>query len=332
MKKPTSTARPRETQASPAAIPSSGGSSVRAYLQLIRAPNVFTALADVMMGYLFTHPGASPLRPAGQFAALAVASCLLYMAGMVLNDLFDLRVDAAERPGRPIPSGRVSLATARGLGWGLLVAGVATAWGASFFFGGWRAGLVGSALAVCVVAYDAILKRTPLGPLAMGGCRFFNVLLGMSLAVAGDGTSAPWTAANWLVAAGVGVYIVGVTWFARREAALSGRVPLAAATVVMFVGVGLLAWLPDWDNRVGLPPQRWFLFWAIIGALIGWRCVRAIATPSPAFVQSAVKQCILSLIVLDAAVVAAVHTPMWGVMVLLLVVPAMFLGRWIYST
>ena len=30
-------------------------SKLRAYLELFRLPNVFTSIADVMMGYLFTH-------------------------------------------------------------------------------------------------------------------------------------------------------------------------------------------------------------------------------------------------------------------------------------
>ena len=76
-----------------------------AWLQLVRLPNVFTAAADVAMGYLVTH---DTLRPATHFALLAAASCLLYLSGMVLNDVFDADADARERPERPIPSGRVA--------------------------------------------------------------------------------------------------------------------------------------------------------------------------------------------------------------------------------
>ena len=71
-------------------------------------------------------------------------------------------------------------------------------------------GLRCNVLALLIYAYDCILKRTP-GPLAMGGCRFLNVLLGMSA------SPQPWTAANYLVAAGIGIYIVGITWFAAEK-------------------------------------------------------------------------------------------------------------------
>lgn len=76
----------------------------RAYLQLMRFPAVFTALADICLGFLLTH---STLAPAADFALLAIGSSGLYLAGMVFNDFFDRHLDARERPGRPIPSGRI---------------------------------------------------------------------------------------------------------------------------------------------------------------------------------------------------------------------------------
>ena len=78
---------------------------MRAYLQLVRVPNVFTAMADILLGFLLTH---ERLEPWPQFALLLGASCLFYMAGMALNDLADVKIDREQRPDRPIASGRVS--------------------------------------------------------------------------------------------------------------------------------------------------------------------------------------------------------------------------------
>lgn len=305
------------------------GGKLRAYLELFRLPNVFTALADVMMGFLIVRGG---LEPVGAFLMLAAASAFLYIAGMVLNDVYDVEVDARERPFRPIPSGRISLVWARMLGYEFLVIGAGLGWLAALAGGSLRSGVVATALAVCVWLYDRVLKKTFLGPLAMGACRFLNVLLGMSAAVA------PWDAGHWTIAAGIGLYIVGVTWFARTEARESSRFALALATAVMMAGIGMLAWFPsvaEWPIRV--PEGRWSFFWTMIAVLIGWRCVRAVITPTPSLVQTAVKQCILSLIMLDAAVTFAVLGSTgpglpWAVVILLLLLPTMFLGRWIYST
>src|SRR5919106_4360552 len=123
-----------------------------------------------MMGYLVTHGN---LRPPLQFALLVVASCLLYLSGMVLNDVFDADVDARERPERPIPSGRIALRPAAGAGWGLWFSGLFVAWFASILASDWRPGVVGTTVAVFIILYDRVLKHTPIAPLVMGACRGF---------------------------------------------------------------------------------------------------------------------------------------------------------------
>jgi 4-hydroxybenzoate polyprenyltransferase len=288
-------------------------------------------MADVVMGFLFTH-AALGRGDVGIFALLLAASTLLYAAGVVLNDVFDFAADARDRPERPLPSGRISRSVARWLGWELLALGVALAWVAAFFAGDLRPGVVGTVLAACVVLYDAALKRTPLGPPTMGACRLLNVLLGMSAA------AGPWHDEHWLVAASVGTYVAGVTWLARTEAGRSSRWHLAPATVVILVGIGLLWLVPhrcDPDHIVPIlrqQPGRWTLLIAVLAALIGFRCLRAVIEPVPYRVQWAVKQCILSLVILDAAACFVVRGIPGAVMVLALLVPTVALGWWIEST
>ena len=65
---------------------------------------------------------------------------------------------------------------------------------------------------------------------------------------------------------------------------------------------------------------------------MGWRCLRAVIVPSPAQVQAAVAQSILSLIMLDAAACFAIRGVFWAAMILLLLLPAMFFGKWIELT
>lgn len=315
-----------------------GTTSWRAYLQLLRLPNVFTALADVLLGFLITQESAGDGWLLG---ALSATSACLYLAGMALNDVFDRDVDAMERPERPIPSGRVSLRAAKLLGWGLLAAGV------SF---GAIAGLlvrpsaiqtstlaIAAALAALVVAYDAFLKRTPLGPVAMGCCRALNVLLGMSASAV-----VAWHPMQLWIASGLGLYVAGLTWFARQEATVSRRWQLSLAGIVMLAAIAGLSQFPRWaDER--LPPimwpdyamrepWRWNALWLAIGGLIGHRLLRAIFAPSPRDVQLAVKSAILSIVVFDAICCLGVRGAGPALTILLTLPPAMLLGRWIYST
>lgn len=310
-------------------------SRLRAYLELFRLPNVFTAIADVLMGYLVTHPVFASVS-AIECGLLVLASALLYTAGMVLNDVYDAHIDAAERPKRPIPSGRVSLRYATWLGYELLVVGVACAGLAGWYGGQWRSGGVAVCLAGAVIAYDMLLKKTVLAPLGMGICRFLNVGLGMSA------TAIALDASHGLIAAGIGAYIVGVTLFSRSEATESSQTPLTLATIVMLAGLGVLAWFPftgstdgfagEWYQQVNMLGARWWILWSFIAASILFRAGKAIAEPSPAHVQTAVKHAIMTLIVLDASVTFAVHGFVAATAVILLLFPARWLGQWIYST
>jgi 4-hydroxybenzoate polyprenyltransferase len=306
---------------------------LRAWLELCRLPNVFTAMADVLLGFLLVHES---LAPWWTFGLLLAASSLMYTAGMVLNDVFDEAIDREERPARPIPSGRVPLALALQIGGVMLGAGLALGWAATAIEWQLRSGLVATALAVGVLGYDRILKRTPIAPVVMGSCRFLNVLLGASAG------SVAWRPLHFAVAAGIGTYIAGVTWFARTEARESRRTQLAAATCVMAAGLALLAWFPKLADRtldpVSFPNyaldigMRWYVLWGVLGAMILWRCLAAVASPSPRRVQMAVKESILSLVILDAVACFAARGMEWSIVILLLLIPTMFLGRWIYST
>jgi len=307
-----------------------------AYLQLFRLPNIFTAIADVAMGFLFVQ--GSP-EPWSGFAGLLAASCLLYTAGMVLNDVYDLPVDRQERPSRPLPSGRIAVEHARRLGYGMLVGGVLAA-GLTGWFAAepiiprWRSAGVASLLAVCVISYDAILKQTALGPLAMGACRFLNVLLGMSLGAQG-GWLWHYGSEHLLVAGGVGLYIIGVTRFARSEAQRSHRGWLAIGLGLMVAGLAMLAMFPRFAEGLAYriePRTVWPAATFLLSLVILRRCVVAIGDPTPRKVQMAVKQCILSLITLDAALCALTAEWYWAVAVLALWAPALLLGRWVYST
>lgn len=184
-------------------------SRMLAWWQLLRAANVFTAASNIIAGFLIVQ---RDWQPAGALAALIASSACLYLAGMVLNDFFDAEIDAAERPERPLPSGRVARSTAGVVGWSLLATGAAIGWAVSWQFAIIAPGLIASLLAVAVVQYDGGLKKTRIGPFAMGWCRVLNVLLGASIAA---DLSQQYFAFAYALA--VGAYTVGLTYIARSE-------------------------------------------------------------------------------------------------------------------
>jgi 4-hydroxybenzoate polyprenyltransferase len=300
-------------------------SAFRPYAQLVRLPALPTALADVGLGALATH--SLPGRWFG-FLLLCGASACLYCGGMVLNDFFDVEQDRRERPDRPIPSGRVSRRRAGLLGAGLLGCGFVLALLAALVQG-WRGpAVLGGLLAAAVLLYDGWLKRTWAGPVAMGTCRFLNVLLGVSLA----GTLA-WPLGPHLAAV-VGLYIVGVTWLARTEARTSNPAALAGAGCVLLASLLLALPLPVVGPRgepVASPLFPYLL--VVLGFALGFPVVEAIRSPGPARVQAAVRRCLMALIVLDAVLACAVAGTA-GLGLLVLLTPALYLSRrrWLYAT
>jgi hypothetical protein len=298
------------------------------YLELVRLPNLFTATADVMMGLLVVRP--FDTDDTLLFVLLAAASCLLYAGGVALNDVFDYLLDLEQRSERPLPSGRISRAAAAWLGAILLASGAAATVGAAWLARSPRTGLIGLLLMGAILLYDARLKRTGLGPVVMGACRFLNVLLGLSV------YPGVWHEIHWLLAACVGAYVGGVTWFARNEAEESPRPQLIAALAVMLSGIGLLALLPQWPEEVSQllvsDPQRWRLIVAVLAAMIGWRCVWAVVDPRPVRVRMAVRQCVLSLVMLDAVACYAVRGLPGAIIVLVLLIPTLLLGQLFEST
>jgi 4-hydroxybenzoate polyprenyltransferase len=299
------------------------------FLQLMRLPNIFTAMADVAMGFLFVKDHAD-LSDWWTLGLLLAASSMLYVGGVVLNDVVDRELDAVERPHRPLPSGRITLKAACWFGGILLLAGMALGWTAALAVGELRTGIVASLLLTCILLYNLWLKTTILGPPTMGTCRMLNVLLGMSV------SAGPFAAENWLVAGGIGLYIAGVTWFARTEARRSNRLPLAAATTVMMTGIALIALVPRWSERIlpilQIQPGGWYLLMLVMGAMIGWRCLAAIIKPDPVQVQRAVSHAVLSLIMLDAAACYVIRGPYLAAAILFLMLPAMFISRRISPT
>jgi 4-hydroxybenzoate polyprenyltransferase len=305
----------------------------RTYAQLIRLPNVFTAFADIALGILATWqmtPEALGATWVWNALCFFIASGCLYSGGMVWNDVFDLEEDKRERPFRPIPSGRVSRSVAAALGGLLLAAGVGWAWLAGRRDDAWShtAFYVALVLAIVILLYDGWLKRFWAGPLGMGACRSLNVLLGLSLA---PQLAWPW---GFHLALVVGVYVGGVTWFARTEAQTSNRSSLAGAGAVMAAGLLLALPAPVIAAEFQLTPSTSFLFpYLLVGLvfIVGFPMWKAISRPTAVHVQAAVKRSIFGLVILDAALATAL-AGIAGLVILLFLIPAVFLGRWIYST
>ncbi|SCG80614.1 SCO3242 family prenyltransferase [Micromonospora rifamycinica] len=192
--------------------------------ELVRAPAALSVPGDLVAG----AAAAGVLGP--RTAGLAGASVLLYWAGMAANDWADHRLDAEERPERPIPSGRVSPVAAAGVAAGLTAAGLSLA----AAVGGRRAAAVALPLAATIWGYDLVAKNTAAGPAVMAACRGLDVLLGASSGRPVRALPAALTVAahTWTVTALSRREVTGAdTALPRRTLAGTALVALAATTL-----------------------------------------------------------------------------------------------------
>jgi len=122
------------------------------FFKLTRPTNSFVAGLAAIVAYLIAT---GSLIPETVFLFAIVA--LITAAGNVINDFFDAKIDAINRPDRPIPSGAVSRGAARGFAFTLFLAGILV----SFFTSSLCIGIT-VVNSIILVAYAAKLKSTPL--------------------------------------------------------------------------------------------------------------------------------------------------------------------------
>jgi hypothetical protein len=153
-------------------------SKIRAFAELTRPANVVTALSDIMAGLAIV--GFIFGRLDYQFYPalfLGLSSMSLYAGGVVFNDVFDHELDRTERPERALPSGRINRSEAIFGGILLLSLGIFLA-----FWQSRLSGIVAIFIALFALFYDWKGKHMRIfGPINMGLCRAFNLLLGMSV-------------------------------------------------------------------------------------------------------------------------------------------------------
>ncbi|SCK33905.1 4-hydroxybenzoate polyprenyltransferase [Streptomyces sp. WMMB 714] len=260
------------------------------WAQLLRISAVFSVPGDALAGAAACGQRADR----GTLAAMGASLCL-YEAGMALNDYSDREIDAVERPGRPLPSGRIAPAATLAASVVLTAAGLRLAAAA-----GRPALLTATALAGTVWAYDMRLKHTPFGPAGMAAARALDLVLG---AVATRGTRPADGSRRRRAVAGsaalLGAHTYAVTAVSRHET-------LGAPAAVPLAALGATTAVATATGRAGRVPA---VFAAAYGAAAARPLAHAAANPSPQLLQRAVGGGIRATIPLQAALAARAARP-----------------------
>jgi 4-hydroxybenzoate polyprenyltransferase len=181
-------------------------SVIRNFAELGRVSNLPTTFSNVLVGSAIGIASGGTLRW-WVVALLWLAIASFYVAGMALNDLADASVDAQERPGRPIPSGRVSRRGALAFILGLFFVGLGLLSIISLL-----ALAAGTVLVSLIVIYDLIHLHFPGSVIFMGLCRgLIYVIAAIAMRWPPD-----WTLLGPFAGA-ITIYTVSFTVIARSE-------------------------------------------------------------------------------------------------------------------
>lgn len=311
---------------------------LRQYLILVRLPNVFTAPSNVLTGYLAAVVPAAN-ADALQLFLLLLSSILLYIAGIVFNDYFDIELDKRERPYRPLPSGGITKKVALLIAIISLISANILAFTASM-----------SSLAVCiimsvmVIGYDYKLKNTFFGPIAMGIIRSLNIILGASptlfvILIPYNHTNANFILARIIfVSLSLFVYVMAISLLSRKEVVtgeeLEGKHSYTQTRQIIIISFLLvLAVILSISFAVffGIFKMNLFVSFVLFSAIMVIT-FKQTNYHNSLTIQNAIKHMVISIIVLDSIFITGLTGSYYGLLTLILALPSIFLARKFYVT
>jgi geranylgeranylglycerol-phosphate geranylgeranyltransferase len=93
--------------------------SLKGYIQLTRPVNLLIAFLSIFVGGFVT----GTIQPLSRLLLAALSGSLIAAGANAINDVFDLAIDKINKPQRPLPMGRVRVASARGFACFLFIIG-----------------------------------------------------------------------------------------------------------------------------------------------------------------------------------------------------------------
>ena len=280
-------------------------------LKLVRAPAGFTAVSNIL--------AAAIIATSGQLTAdvilLCVASVCFYFAGMALNDCFDYKIDLAERANRPIPQGLISISQALIVGFTLLSCALLFAYIHSI-----TAFYLGLTLSCCILLYNGVIKDGLAGSIFMASCRYFNWLLGASIAAL--------TINSYYFALPILFYIIGLTYLSKQEVqATNKNAVFFTATTLLLTAVAMI-WLTT--QALALTVNQSIIAYSLISiwfALNAFKLARVFKAFTPDNIQNMITWLIIGVIPLDALIVVISGHYILGCLILALLPPCRLLSK-----
>ena len=280
------------------------------YFQLVRIPGIFTAFSNVLIGYFFSLSSTSDFT---SLPFLLVTSGMLFSAGMVFNDFFDLNIDKKERPNRPLPSGKISKQKALFLGIIFLIIGNIFA-----FIVGYDSLIISLVMTGIIISYNYRLKFSSFsGIFSLSIIRFLNVLLGFSI------ISFSYEIVQFAIP--IAIFVGGISILAKNEIGFSTLISQKLNKLLNFATIIYVCILIIKNFQI---EQLIFLFLFSLLSLNPFNNKQNSKTK----IQKQVTFQLLSIILLDATIITLFSSFYYGILVTLLIIPAYLITKKLYLT
>lgn len=290
--------------------------NLKTWMTLGRVSNLPTVWTNSLAAALLASSVGALAPPSTLVWGLLLATLsLLYLAGMLLNDLLDADWDQRHDNPRPITLGLVSRQQVRLATLLLLALAAASALGLSRLIEQphWLLGSV-ILLVGCIFGYNLLHKKYVHSVWLMGACRSALYLsAAASLAVPAQPI--------WLCAVLLGVYISGLTYLASQEHRnqLISRLPVLLMLSPLVLAVHA-------DNLWFWPVLLLWLGW------LGWHYRQHLADPRRRKVRAFIGAGLAALPLFDALVMAVANQPLGSLFCVLVFFLLPHFQRWIKPT
>lgn len=295
-------------------------STILNYFKLVRIPNVFTTISNILLGYIF-FTSIDHFDYFDIFKLISI-SVFLYIGGMILNDYFDIKIDMKERPWRPLPSNKISKKNA------LIITFISFLYSLTIsFIIGWYTFIITVTMVILISSYNRFLKNTICGSINMGIIRSLNVLLGASQSIflIGGGM---FDTRFFIPLLSEFFYVSAITILSQNETKdfyfnLWNNLPFIIIYVlIFFIGIFIILDTFSYDSLIPLIIFSCFIIYFHISLF------KKIATT-----QKSVSQLITMIVILDSIFITDTLGVYYSlILALVLITPIIFLSRKVYMS
>lgn len=301
----------------------------RAWLALGRVSNLPTVWTNMLAGLglgeaMGAHRAESKLSYAEVVLnawPLLLGVSVLYIGGMILNDVCDVAVDRRERPQRPLPSGRVSRSAALSVTIAMGLVGLTLVG-----MRGLEAAMLGVGLVGVIALYDILHKWTGWSVVLMGWCRGLVYLLAMAWVLGTVNVGG----AGFGVAIIMTAYTVCITIAARGEACDEPtwqRAGRAVVGLMLLVPIGVLAVIQTIAGQ-----WQWRL-WIALAVVVVWLARSLwLLTRRPPRIGPAVEGYLAGFCLIDGLLLLKLGLPYAALTAAALFGATLLTHRWIKGT